>query len=147
MSQMARTSRTRTFLGKIVGKLFQLMSDVGGNKTLFLDILVAPTQVVLVFHGTSQCYGLPLVPIASQENLWSGNQPEPALRCIDQGYHHSGIMVTGTLKQLHRRFFTRPRNDNAARENQLLEVAIAQVGMEIGKVQMIVCGNGGCLVI
>jgi hypothetical protein len=52
MGQMTSTCRTRTFFREIVGKLLELVSDIGGNITLFLDILIAPAQVILLFHRT-----------------------------------------------------------------------------------------------
>ena len=42
MSQMTGTDGARPRLGEVGRKLFQLLSDVGGNVTLFLDVLIAP---------------------------------------------------------------------------------------------------------
>ena len=100
MGQMTSTCRTRTFFREIVGKLLELVSDIGGNITLFLDILIAPAQVILVFHRTRQCDGLPLAAISRQQYFGSGNKPQSTLRSINQANHHSGIIITGTLEQL-----------------------------------------------
>ena len=43
--QISRSHRARTFLPEITRKLFQALSNIGGNDALFLDILRTPGDV------------------------------------------------------------------------------------------------------
>ena len=71
MHQIGCSHRTRSLLPDFTRELFQALHDIGGNDTLFLDVLGAPTHgfsltiqlVTLQFHRTCQGNGTPVLTL------------------------------------------------------------------------------------
>ena len=124
MSQMTCANRSRPRLRKVGGELLQLSDDIGSNIPLLLDVFVTPPYILLVRHGTSQCYRLPLVATARQQYLWSCRQPHTALRSINQTDKHARIGGTSFPKQHVRCITWLTPNLNTTGQDKFLKIII-----------------------
>ena len=103
MDEVGSLHSMRPLLTEVGGVLFEALGDIGGNDTLFLNILNAPggalalTLQALTFeaHGTCQGNGTPRISLSLQQDLWRGHQPTTTLGRPHEDNHHTGIALTG----------------------------------------------------
>ena len=96
MSQMTGTDGTRSRLTEIGGKLLQLFGDIGCHITLFLYVLIAPTDIIAERHGASQSHRAPLLLTTRQQDFGSSSEPHTTLGGRYQTDHHAGVTFAGT---------------------------------------------------
>ena len=142
MDQISGTNCTGTFLMKVTGKLFETLCDICSHNPLFLNILRAPrnrltfTRKLLAFelHGTGKGDGTPMVAHTFEQYLWCSRKPTATLLSPYERNEHARVSHAGTTEEFQRR--KRPVNLDISTTGQddLLEKAKAQLGMEVGKI-------------
>ena len=146
MYQISGSHRAGTFLTEIARKLFQTLGDIGGNDTLLLDVLRAPSHglalarelITLQLHRSCQGDGAPVLTRSLQQDLRGSGEPTATLWRIHEGDEESGVEFAGLIEQGHGIHLLRHLLVSTSCQDDLLERPQLQLRVVIGKVDFVV---------
>ena len=145
MDQIGSTHGAWALLSEVVSEVLQTLGNIGRHDALLLNVLRAPRDrlalalqlAALQFHRTGKGDGTPTLSLAFEQYLGRRRQPHATLGRIDQGNEHTRIETTGTQKQLLGLYRRGLHLVGTARQHNLAERALTELGMEVGEVDVV----------